>query len=127
MSRFAHASIVSAVILPAPRIAHAQVTITGIVVDTSKTQLANVSVEVSSPALAGKVRTVTTDGKGQYRVDNLPAGTYSVVFTLQGFATLKREGLEMADTFTATLNAVLRSNGAAAAFPAGRPTEAARR
>jgi Carboxypeptidase regulatory-like domain len=117
MSRFAHAAILSAAILLAPTPAHAQATITGIVVDTSKTALSNVSVEVSSPALTDKVRTGTTDEQGQYRVGNLPPGIYTVVFTLRGYATLKREGLELSETLpTATLNAVLRVSGAAGTF-----------
>jgi len=114
MSRFAHGGILFAVILLAPTFAHAQATITGIVVDPSKAALSNVTVEVSSPALTDKVRTVTTDEKGQYRFGDLPPGTYTVVFTLQGFATLKREGLELSRALsTATLHAVLRPSGAA--------------
>jgi hypothetical protein len=114
MSRFAHAAILSAAILLAPTLAHAQATLTGIVVDTSKTALSNVMVDVSAPALTDKVRTGTTDEKGQYRVANLPPGIYTVVFTLRGYATLKREGIELSETLTtATLNAVLRVNGAA--------------
>ena len=114
MSRFAHAAVLSAAVLLAPTLAHAQATITGVVVDSSKTALSNVTVEVSSPALTDKVRTVTTDEKGQYRVGNLPPGIYTVVFTLRGYATLKREGLELNDALTAaTLNAVLRVSGAA--------------
>jgi hypothetical protein len=34
------------------------------------------------------------------------------VFTRNGFATLKREGLELSGTFIATLHAVLRPSGA---------------
>jgi hypothetical protein len=112
MSRIAHASIVFAAILLGPTFAHAQATITGSVVDTSKTALPNVTIEVSSPALTGKARTVTTDDKGQYRVGDLPPGIYTVVFTRNGFATLKREGLELSGTFIATLHAVLRPSGA---------------
>ena len=120
MARFAHAGILSAAILLAPVLAHAQSTITGTVVDTSKAELSNVTVEVSSPALTDKVRTVTTDDKGQYLVGNLPSGTYTVVFTRQGFATLKREGLDLSGNFTATLHAVLRLTGVAATFPTPR-------
>ena len=54
------------------------------------------------------VRTVVTDGTGQYRVENLRPGTYTVTFALTGFNTVKREGIELAGTFTATIDAQLK-------------------
>ena len=42
-----------------------------------------VLVEVTSPALIEKVRSATSDENGQYRITNLPVGTYSVTFTLR--------------------------------------------
>jgi hypothetical protein len=51
-----------------------------------------VTVEATSPALIERVRTVTTDGAGQYRIIDLPGGTYSVTFTLAGFTPVRREG-----------------------------------
>jgi hypothetical protein len=98
----------SAAILLAPTLAHAQASIAGIVRDTSNAVLVGVTVEVASPALTENTRTVTTDERGQYRVTDLPSGTYTITFTLPGFATLKRESLELSGTFTATLHAVLR-------------------
>ena len=67
-----------------------------------------VTVEVSSPALIEKVRTVVTDGVGQYRVVNLRPGIYSATFTLSGFSIVKREGIVLTGSFTATVNADLR-------------------
>src|SRR5262249_39515394 len=67
-----------------------------------------VSVEASSPALIEKVRSVVTDGTGQYRVVNLPPGTYEVSFSLIGFNTVKREGIEVTPGFTVPLNAELK-------------------
>ena len=49
-----------------------------------------------------------TDGTGQYRVVDLRPGTYSVTFSLSGFASVKREGIELTGSFTATMNADLR-------------------
>ena len=66
------------------------------------------TVEASSPALIEKVRAVVTDGTGQYRIVDLRPGTYAVTFTLPGFTTVQREGIELAGTFTATVNAELR-------------------
>ena len=70
--------------------------------------LPGVIVEAASPALIEKVRSVVTDGSGQYKIVDLRVGTYSVTFTLQGFATIKREGIELTTGFTATVNADLK-------------------
>jgi hypothetical protein len=48
-----------------------------------------------------------TDGDGAYRIADLRPGTYSVVFTLPGFKTFRRDGFQLASEFTATLNAEL--------------------
>ena len=39
---------------------------------------------------------------------DLRPGTYSVTFTLTGFATFKRDGIELTGTFTATVNADMK-------------------
>jgi hypothetical protein len=92
----------------APAIASAQGSIAGVVTDTSGAVLPGVTVEVASPALIEKVRSAVTDGTGQYQVVNLPPGAYSVTFMLAGFNTLKRDGIELTGTFTATVNGNLR-------------------
>ena len=91
-----------------PAAAYAQASIAGVVKDTSGAVLPGVTVEAASPALIEKVRSVVTDGTGQYKVVDLRPGTYSVTFTLPGFNTFKREGIELAGSFTATVNADLR-------------------
>jgi len=95
-------------LLVLPTSAFAQATIAGLVRDSSGAVLPGVTVEVSSPALIEKVRTATTDSTGQYRVEDLRPGTYAVTFTLSGFSTLKREGIELSGVFTATINADLK-------------------
>jgi hypothetical protein len=67
-----------------------------------------VTVEASSDALIERVRSVVTDGTGQYRIIDLRPGTYAVTFTLAGFATVQREGIELAGSGTATINVELR-------------------
>jgi hypothetical protein len=67
-----------------------------------------VTVEASSPALLEKVRAAVTDGEGQYKIVNLVPGTYSVTFTLTGFSTVKRDGIDLSAGFTASVNAELR-------------------
>src|SRR5207249_91022 len=91
----------------APAIASAQGSVTGIVKDPSGAVLPGVTVEATSPVLIEKARTVVTDGAGQYRIVDLRPGTYAVTFTLAGFSSIKREGIELAGSFTATVNAEL--------------------
>jgi hypothetical protein len=93
-------------IVPAP--ARAQSAIAGIVKDTSGAVLPGVSVEASSDALIEKSRASITDGSGQYKIVDLRPGVYTVTFTLGGFQTLKREGVELPTDFTATINAELK-------------------
>jgi hypothetical protein len=80
----------------------------GIVKDTSGAVMPGVSVEAASPGLIEKVRTTVTDEQGRYRIGDLRPGTYAVTFSLPGFSTLKREGLELTTGFTATVNAELK-------------------
>ena len=91
-----------------PSLARAQAVIAGTVKDASGAVLPGVTVEAASPELIEKVRTAVSDGTGQYRIVNLLPGTYSVTFTLTGFSALKREGIELAGSFTAAVNADLR-------------------
>src|SRR6266508_4629691 len=102
------AKFVLALIVLAPAAAYAQGSIVGQVKDASGAILPGVTVEAASPALIEKVRSVVTDGTGQYRIEQLRPGTYSVTFTLTGFSAVKREGIELAGTFVATVNADLR-------------------
>jgi hypothetical protein len=82
--------------------------IAGVVKDSTGAVLPGVTVEASSPALIEKVRTVVTDGAGQYKIVDVRPGTYTVTFTLAGFNTVKRDGIELLASFTATVNADLR-------------------
>src|SRR5439155_13757809 len=58
--------------------------------------------------LIEKVRTAVSDDQGRYAIVDLRPGTYSVTFTLPGFSTFKRDGVELPANFTATINAELR-------------------
>src|SRR2546426_1604201 len=82
--------------------------IAGVVRDTTGGVLPGVTVEASSPALIEKVRNAVTDSQGRYTIIDLRPGTYTVVFTLTGFSTVRREGIELTTAFTATVNADLR-------------------
>ncbi len=87
---------------------YAQAAITGVVRDTSGAVLPGVTVEAASPVLIEKVRSVVSDATGQYRIVNLLPGTYAVTFSLPGFSTVKREGIELSGSFVATVNGDLK-------------------
>jgi hypothetical protein len=104
------ATAVCACVLGVSALASAQGTsaIAGVVRDTSGAVLPGVTIEASSPALIEKVRTVVSDSEGQYKILDLPGGTYTVTFSLTGFSTIKREGLELTANFTANVVAEMR-------------------
>jgi hypothetical protein len=90
-----------------PSICFAQATLAGVVKDSSNAVLPGVTVETSSPALIEKTRTATTDGTGQYQIVDLRPGTYSITFSLAGFRTSRREGVEISGAGVTTVNAEL--------------------
>jgi hypothetical protein len=94
-----------------PTAAYAQASIVGTARDASGAVLPGVIVEASSPALIEKVRAVVTNGVGQYAIQDLRPGTYSVTFTLPGFSTVRRDTIELTGTFIATVNADLTVGG----------------
>src|SRR4051794_21697924 len=102
--RFAMAAALALLGISLSSAAFAQASITGVARDASGAILPGVTVEVASPALIEKPRTSTTDGSGHYRVEDLRPGVYTVTFTLTGFSTIKREGIELTGSFTATVN-----------------------
>ncbi len=87
--------------------AYAQSAIVGVVRDSSGAAMPGVTVEASSEVLIEKVKAAVSDGNGSYRIADLRPGTYSVTFTLPGFKTYRRDGLQLPSEFTATLNAEL--------------------
>jgi carboxypeptidase family protein len=108
MRRTSSSLLVLSLLLLLPSAAHAQASIAGQVRDASGAVLPGVTVEASSPALIEKVRSVVTDGTGHYRIELLPPGDYTVTFALPGFSTVKREGIQLTGTFTATIDTDLR-------------------
>src|SRR3970282_551344 len=109
MSRFTRVAVFLFVFMAmVPIVAYAQASVTGVVRDPSGAVLPGVTVEASSPALIENVRSVVSDGSGQYRLIDLRPGTYSVTFTLSGFSTVRREGIELTGTFVATVDVDLR-------------------
>jgi hypothetical protein len=107
MRALATGSVVLALLLVSVP-AFSQPAIAGLVKDASGAVLPGVSVEAASPVLIEKSRTVVTDGTGQYRIIDLKPGIYSVTFTLSGFATVKRDQIDVTGAGVTTINADMR-------------------
>ena len=81
--------------------------ISGTVRDAQGGAMPGVTVEVQSPVLIEK-RSTVSDDNGRYQITGLPAGEYSVTFTLQGFNVTKRENIALSSDFTATVNSEMK-------------------
>jgi Carboxypeptidase regulatory-like domain len=100
----------AAVIIPTDARAQSSTTgaIAGVVKDGSGAILPGVTVVAESPALIEKSRTVVTDDHGQYKIIDLRPGVYTVTFSSAGFATIKREGLELNTGVTLPIDAEMK-------------------
>ena len=94
-------------LLPGTASAQSTGSIAGFVSDASGGVLPGVTVEAASPALIEGARVGVSDGQGRYRIINLRPGVYTVTFTLVGFSTFVREGIELNAGFTAAVNVEL--------------------
>ena len=92
---------------PAPVWAQSSSGIAGVVRDSSGGVLPGATVEVASPALIGGARSTVSGTNGQFQVIDLRPGDYTVTFTLPGFKTVRRDGIRLGASFTATVNAEL--------------------
>ena len=80
----------------------------GFVKDDTGGALAGVTVEASSPARIGPPALEITDSQGLFSISNLPVGEYTLVFTLQGFRTVRREGVRVEVGRTIQIDASLQ-------------------
>jgi hypothetical protein len=99
--------VVGLLMLPVAAAAQNLASIAGVVRDASGAVLPGVTVEAASPALVEKQRVVVTDDTGQYRIEALRPGPYTVTFTLTGFSTVRRDGIELTGSFTANISVQL--------------------
>jgi len=83
--------------------------IVGTVKDDQGAPLPGVAIAATSPKLVGTASAVS-DESGTYRIFSLPSGTYAVSYTLQGFKTVKREGIILQLEQTITLNITLEQS-----------------
>ena len=101
--------LITGLLLALPlRIAAQEAVIAGTVTDGTGGVLPGVSVEADGPALGGGPRVAVTDGAGRYVLDGLPAGDYSVSFSLPGFETAQRDRVSAAGPDGAVLDVVLQ-------------------
>ena len=104
--RFKVCLAIAALVALLPAAAFAQEgQIAGTVRDAQGGVMPGVLVEVTSPQLIQKVRSTTTDTNGQYRLTNLPVGSYDVTFTLEGFTKQQQKNVVLSSGFTAPVNA----------------------
>ena len=92
--------------LTAPAWAQATAELNGRVTDSSGAVLPGVTVTATQTA-TGLVRSVATDGDGNYIISNLPTGPYRLEVSLQGFKSYVQTGLVLTVGATPTVNAVL--------------------
>src|SRR5262245_54750202 len=90
-------------------VTHAQeASIAGTVKDATGAVLPGVTVTAASPALIEQQRTSVTDAAGRYVITPLRPGVYKVEFSLAGFGTTVREGVNLTSGLTANVEAELR-------------------
>ena len=99
-------ALVWAVLLPS--VAYAQASIAGVVKDPTGAVLPGVTVEAASPVLIEKVRSAVTDGNGRFQIVDLRPGAYTITFSLPGFNTFKRDGVNLTGSAAASVDAELR-------------------
>jgi outer membrane receptor protein involved in Fe transport len=79
----------------------------GFVRDNSGAVMVGVTVEASSPARIGGAAVAVTDAQGLYTLTNLPVGEYALLFTLQGFNSVRRENVRVEVGRTIQVDATL--------------------
>jgi hypothetical protein len=79
--------------------------ITGQVVDDRGRALSDVTIEISGPG-GGRKRIAVTNKSGQYVLQDLRPGAYTLKFGCSGFHTLERK-TDALTTYVATINAQL--------------------
>jgi hypothetical protein len=87
-----------------------EASVIGTVTDESQGVMPGVTVTATSPALQGS-RDAVTDEEGRYRITPLPIGTYTLVFELAGFRTLRREEVRLTAGLTARIDVSLSVGG----------------
>jgi hypothetical protein len=96
-------------------------TIAGTVTDTTGGIIPGATVKITSGSLE---KTTTTDEKGEYRFVGLPAGTYKVTISLEGFQDYSNETLELAADQSVRADATLNPASVASSVSVSASTVA---
>jgi hypothetical protein len=86
-------------------------TLFGTVSDSSGAPMVGAQVVLTSPALQG-AQTVTTDADGNYRVPELPPGSYKIVYSMAGFQSEARNDFNLTSGFNARVDVSLKVGAA---------------
>src|SRR5262249_58357318 len=89
---------------------HGQVllgSITGVLTDQGGAVLPGVTVTLTSPALEVDQIVRVSEADGEYRLADLPPGTYRVTYQLAGFGTVVRDDIRLTSGFNARVNVTL--------------------
>src|SRR5665213_3135172 len=100
-------------VLLAASLAQAQATdgnLVGVVTDMSGGVVPNAAVGVTNAATQVKTRT-STGGNGEYRLNDLPVGSYDLTVAKEGFHTITLRSVEVRLNFTSTSNVALDAQG----------------
>jgi len=85
--------------------------LTGTVAGEDHMVIPGATIEISSPALIGGIKSTTTSRTGTYVFLNLPVGRYRVSASLAGFKTVVRENIDVSADATLTIDLVLPVGG----------------
>jgi hypothetical protein len=88
-----------------------EASIIGLVTDESGAVLPGVVVTAASPALQLPQMTAVTTERGEYHLTPLPIGTYEVTYSLDGFQSIRREGIRLTAGFAAKIDVQLKVGG----------------
>ena len=88
------ATVLLALTWPAVASAQQNATVVGTVIDQSKAVLPGVTVTATDLA-TGRVLTTVSNERGEYRLQNVPPGKYSIAAELPGFGTVKIPEIEL--------------------------------
>src|SRR5450759_4970097 len=87
----------------------------GAVVDPTGAAIQNASIEIQNVATGVKA-TTKTGADGQYRLNNVPIGSYSITVSANGFATASLKGISLDLNKTATANVTMQVGTVATAL-----------
>jgi len=102
--------IVAALVLPRAQGQSATAAIEGRISDTQQLPLPGATVEIQDSQ--GKtIEKIIGQDDGHYRIAGIPSGTYTVLFSRDGFETVKKENVVAVADQTVALDAVLSPQG----------------